>query len=128
MKDILLMIDITRQIKQALDDSRDEYTTIAALCDITGYSRSYMERAVSTLAKAGILTTKRGAGGGLRFAHSATTLKVDHLIKATTRASGRPGKERVTVYKAHRRSEAMARRAQILAQISHAARDMRICE
>ena len=128
MKDILLMIDITRQIKLALDDSQGEYTTIATLCDATGYSRSYMERAVSTLAKAGILITKRGAGGGLRFAKPATTLKVDHLIKATTRASGRHGKERVTVYKAHRRSEAMARRAQILAQISQAARDMRIIE
>ena len=128
MKDILLMIDITRQIKQALDDSRDEYTTIAALCDITGYSKSYMERAVSTLAKAGILTTKRGAGGGLRFTKPTDTLRVNHLIKATTRASGRHGKERSTAYKAPRRSEAMARRAQILAQISHAARDMRIIE
>ncbi len=75
----------------------DGPTSIAAIAERQGISRSYLEQLFGRLKRAGLLTSSRGPGGGFRLSEDAADISVSDVIRAVgegvdaTRCGGEGG-------------------------------------
>ncbi|MDR2905099.1 MAG: Rrf2 family transcriptional regulator [Helicobacteraceae bacterium] len=60
---------------------------VAALSERLGFSRSFLSKILQRLAKAGILRSKKGCGGGFTLAASAKSITIQQLVRSAERDS-----------------------------------------
>lgn len=75
--------DYTLRVLMYLAVDKDRLATISELADAYGISQNHLTKVVHQLARAGLVTSVRGKGGGIRLARRPDEIRLGSVIRAS---------------------------------------------
>lgn len=75
--------DYTLRVLMFLALNRDRLATIPEIAAAYGISENHLMKVVHQLARAGVIESVRGKGGGIRLAHEPETIRLGQIVRAS---------------------------------------------
>ena len=79
--------DYTLRVLMFLALSRDRLATIPEIAAAYGISENHLMKVVHQLARAGVIESVRGKGGGIRLAHEPRNIRLGGIVRASEGAA-----------------------------------------